>query len=310
MKLKTALVQMSAGADKEANVAKARGMVERAARKGARFVLLPEVFSFVADASLWREAAETIPGPTSRRLAALARKLRIHLLAGSILESSYVGGDPCVPPLVVSRSSRRKEGPHMGGPLQEKRDRCSNTSLLIAPSGRVVGRYRKMHLFTVRLPDGVVFDEIDHTAPGERPAVAKTPFGRVGLTICYDARFPELYRALMLMGADIVTVPSAFTAFTGRAHWEVLLRARAIENQVFVLAPNQVGTSATGVEFYGHSLVVDPWGTVLAEGSEREEIVFAEIDTARIREVRGRLLALRHVRRDILDRLSGLHRRR
>lgn len=284
MKLTVGLIQMSAGPDKEANVARACALVERAARRGARFVLLPEVFSFVADASLWREAAETIPGPTSRRLAALAKKLRIHLLAGSILERR-----------------RNNTGAHADAPPQEKaKQRCLNTSLLMAPSGRVVARYSKMHLFTVKLPGGVVFDEIDHTEPGERPVVARTPFARVGLTICYDVRFPELYRALTLRGARVVTVPSAFTAFTGRAHWETLLRARAIENQTFVLAPNQVGTSATGVEFYGHSLVVDPWGTVLAEGGEREEIVTARIDLARVREVRERLLALKHVRKDLL----------
>ncbi len=290
MKLKVALVQMSAGPDKEANVARACRLVERAAAKGARFVLLPEVFSFVADASLWRGAAETVPGPTSRTLAALAKKHRIHILAGSILERHSAA----IP-------KRRRAGGHRGPPLQRE-DRCSNTSLLFSPGGRIVGRYRKMHLFTVKLPDGVIFDEVDYTHPGERPAVARTPFGRVGMTICYDARFPELYRALMLKGAELVTVPSAFTSFTGRAHWEVLLRSRAIENQVFILAPNQVGRSATGVEFYGHSLVVDPWGTVLAEGSgTKEELVFADIDTVCVREVRKRLLALRHVRKDLLS---------
>ena len=273
MKLKVTLVQFAAGARKEKNVERASALVEEAAAGGAKFVLLPEVFSFVADASLWREAAEEIPGPTSTRLATLARKHNIHILAGSILER---------------RGNRRK---------------CSNTSFLIAPSGDILARYRKMHLFTVIQPDGVVFDEVHCTLSGDQPAVVETAMGRVGLTICYDLRFPELFRVLTLLGAEMITVPSAFTAFTGEAHWKVLLRARAIENQVFILAANQTGTAVTGIRFHGHSLVVDPWGTVLAEGSEDEELVSAEIDTARVEEVRSRLGALRHVRGDLLKRL-------
>lgn len=273
MKIKVTLVQFAAGADKEKNVERVSRMVEEAASGGANFVLLPEVFSFVADASLWRGAAEEIPGPTSARLATLARKHGIHILAGSILER---------------RASQRK---------------CSNTSFLIAPSGDILGRYRKMHLFTVTQPDGVVFDEVHHTVSGDQPTVAETAMGRVGLTICYDLRFPELFRVLTLLGAEIITVPSAFTAFTGEAHWKVLLRARAIENQVFILAPNQVGLAVTGIRFHGHSLVVDPWGTVLAEGAEEEGLLSAEIDTTRVREVRNRLGVLRHVRADLLKRL-------
>lgn len=274
MKLNVTLVQLSAGPDKGKNVEHACEMVEEAARAGAHFVLLPEVFSFVADASLWQEAAEPIPGPTTDRLAAVARKHRIHLLGGSILE------------------------------LRRDAAKCSNTSFLIGPTGEIVARYRKMHLFKVTLPDGIVFDEIDHGVPGEDIVVVETDFGRLGMTICYDLRFPELYRTLTLRGAQIITVPSAFTAFTGQAHWKVLLRARAIENQVFVLAPNQVGTSVTGVRFHGHSLAVDPWGTVLAEGSQDEELLRVEMDTERVAEVRTRLEVLGHVRDDVLKRLA------
>ena len=274
MRLNVTLVQMAAGAEKGKNVERACGMVAEAARGGADFVLLPEVFSFVADASLWRDAAETLPGPTSEKLAAIAREHQIHILGGSILEK---------------RAGENK---------------CSNTSFLIAPTGDVIACYRKMHLFVVTLPDGVVFNEVEHTTPGDDVVAVGTEIGKLGLTICYDLRFPELYRALTLGGAEIITVPSAFTAFTGQAHWKVLLRARAIENQVFILAPNQVGTSVTGIRFHGHSLVVDPWGTVLAEGSEDEELVTVEIDTARVAEVRTRLGALDHIRHDLLKRLS------
>lgn len=282
MKVNVTLIQMSAGADKEANVDRACEFVRRAADDGAEFVMLPEVFSFVADASHWRAAAEPIPGPTTERLAGIARERRIHILGGSIIE----------------------ELP--GNELSEQ-ERCANTSFLIGPTGDLIATYRKMHLFRVTLPDGVVFDETDFTVPGERPVVAPTAMGSIGMTICYDLRFPELYRALMILGAGIVTVPSAFTAFTGKAHWKELLRARAIENQQFMLAPNQVGTAVTGVEFYGHSMVVDPWGTVLAEAGEEEELLTVEIDTDRIDEVRKRLRALNHVREDLLGKFPGAH---
>lgn len=279
MKVNVTLVQMSAGADREANVDRACEFVGRAADDGADFVLLPEVFSFVADASHWRAAAEPIPGPTTERLAAIARDRQIHILGGSIIEEL--------------------PGNELSG-----QERCANTSFLIGPTGDLIATYRKMHLFSVTLPDGVTFDETDYTVPGERPVIASTGMGPVGMTICYDLRFPELYRALMILGAGIVTVPSAFTAFTGKAHWKELLRARAIENQQFMLAPNQVGTAMTGVESYGHSMVVDPWGTVLAEAGEEEGLLAVEIDTDRIDEVRKRLPALDHVREDLLDGLS------
>lgn len=274
MILKVTLVQLSAGPGKAENLAHACALVEESASLGAGFVLLPEVFTFVADASMWRTAAETIPGPITDRLSELARRRGIWILAGSLLE--VLPGE----------------------------DRCANTSTLINPRGEIAARYSKMHLFSVKLPDGGVFDEIDHTRPGERLVVAETDFGRVGMTICYDVRFPELFRALTLRGATFITVPSAFTAFTGQAHWKVLLRARAIENQVFVLAPNQVGSSATGVCFHGHSMVVDPWGTVVAEAGEAEELLTVELDTARVAEVRNRLASLQHVRADVLDELA------
>jgi len=264
MKLTVTLVQLSAGPDKRRNLDHACELVSRAAEAGASFVLLPEVFGFVADASHWHDAAER----------------GIHLLAGSLLEDVGVAG------------------------------KCANTSILIGPDGAILACYRKMHLFRVTLPDGVVFDETDYTEPGRAPVTVETAFGRVGMTICYDLRFPELYRSLTLSGAGIVTVPSAFTAFTGEAHWRVLLRARAVENQVFVLAPNQVGTSSTGVSFYGHSLIVDPWGAVLAEGGDDEELVSAEIDTDRVDEVRTRLVALEHVRRELLGRDADTPERR
>ena len=274
MRFTVALVQTSAGADKVENLSAAEGLIETALKQGAKVVSLPEVFDFVGDASLWSANAEPLDGPTCTRLSMLARQHRIHLLAGSILEKST---DP---------------------------KRIHNTSVFFGPDGKRLAVYRKMHLFDVTLPDGVVFSEVEHTVPGESVVTVRTELGRFGLSICYDLRFPELYRAMMLKGVDFVFAPSAFTAFTGRAHWRLLIRARAVENQVFMLAANQVGRAATGVEFHGHSLVVDPWGDVLAEGGDEPGVVVAEVDTEVLRRVRSRITALSGVRGDLLRKLG------
>ena len=274
MRFTVALVQISAGPDKAENVSVAERFIVEAVSAGARLVALPEVFNFVGDASLWTTNAETLDGPTCTKLSELAAEHNIYLLGGSLLESS---DDP---------------------------DRVRNTSVLFGPDGTMLAAYRKMHLFSVTLPDGVVFSEVDHTIPGDSVVTVNTELGRFGMSVCYDLRFPELYRAMMLRGVDLVFAPSAFTTFTGEDHWKVLLRARAIENQVFMLAPNQVGRAATGVEFYGHSMVVDPWGDVLAEGGTAPELVFAEIDTDCLDRTRKRVTALASVRDDLLLKLK------
>lgn len=275
MRFKVALIQSSAGSDRSENLARAEALISESARAGARVVALPEVFNFVGDASLWIRNAETLQGPTISSLSRLAARFNVFLLAGSIMETSDQPG------------------------------KIFNTSVFLGPDGNVLAAYRKMHLFDVTLPDGVVFSEVDHTIPGKDVVSVATPLGRFGLTICYDLRFPELYRALMLRGVDFVFVPSAFTAFTGQYHWEVLLRARAIENQVFMLAPNQVGRAVTGVEFYGHSMIVDPWGEVLVRGSNAPELVVAEVDTDVLQSVRRRITSLAKVREDLLRGLNN-----
>ncbi len=259
-----AAVQLAAGADKPANLERAVTLIQRAADAGAQLVVLPEV-------CLWRglqadepQQAETIPGPSSQRFAAVAAERRIHLLAGSLLESSDDG-------------------------------RAYNTSLLFGPDGSTLGCYRKIHLFDVDLPGRVSIRESDTRRPGEVPVVAPTELGGMGLSVCYDVRFPELYRHLARAGAEVLCVPAAFTFVTGAAHWEVLLRARAIENQCYVIAANQFGTGG-GVPCYGNSMIIDPWGTVLARGGEGERIIFAEIDRAYLRQVRSELPSLRHAR--------------
>jgi predicted amidohydrolase len=174
--------------------------------------------------------------------------------------------------------------------------KTANRSYLIGPNGRIAARYDKIHLFDVNLPSGENYRESNTVTPGSEAVVATLPFARVGLSVCYDLRFPHLYRALAKNGAEILTVPSAFTETTGKAHWHVLLRARAIENTCFVIAPAQGGTHANGRKTYGHSLIVGPWGDILAEAGTDPGVITAELDLGQIAEVRGRLPSLHHDR--------------
>ncbi len=264
MKFLAAAVQMLASSDKAANLDEARRWVRAAASKGARVIALPEVFIWRGHKSDERNSAEPIPGPTSRELAALARELGIYLLGGSILEEI---------------------------PGSEK---SYNTSLLFGPQGNLLASYRKIHLFDVDLAQGVSVRESDTRAFGKGLVVAETEHCLMGLTICYDVRFPELYRGLASQGAQLFFVPSAFTAYTGKAHWEPLLRARAIENQVYVVAPGQYGKSTKSFETHGHSMIVDPWGKILGELADGPGIVTGEIDLDYIAKVRTELPALNH----------------
>jgi predicted amidohydrolase len=261
-----AAVQMASGADREANLHRARALVRDAAGRGARLVVLPEVFAWRGQPGAEGGAAEPIPGPTSEAMARLASELGIHLCAGSFLEA----------------------GPGVG--------RAYNTSCLFDSYGRLVARYRKLHLFDVELPGRVSVRESDARAPGDEVVTAPTELGHLGLSICYDLRFPELYRRLVRAGAEILLVPSAFTFPTGAAHWETLCRARAIENQCYLIAPDQTGQSPHGFGDFGESLIVDPWGRVLARAGDGEGIAIAEIDLAYLARVRRELPCLTHAR--------------
>lgn len=259
MKFLAAVVQMSSNEDVAENLDTAERLVREAAGRGARLVVLPEVFTCYGARAAQVAAAEPVPGPTTTRMAALAGELAITLVAGSILEAAGRSG------------------------------KCHNTSCTFSPSGEMVGRYRKIHVFDLDLPGGPTYRESDLFEPGGEPLVVETEFGPMGVAICFDLRFPELFRTMRERGATILCTPSAFTEATGRAHWEVLVRCRGIETQSYVLAANRWGSSAASVASFGHAMIVDPWGVVIAQCSDGVGVSVAEIDTAYVEAVRARL---------------------
>ena len=261
-----AAIQMNAGPDKAANLERAERLVRVGAARGANLVALPEVFNWRGKRNEQAAAAETLDGQSLMLMSRLARELQIHIVAGSITEQ------------VASDS------------------RCYNTSVLIGPDGKQLAVYRKIHLFDVDLPGRVTVRESDAKLAGADVVTAATPLGAIGLSICYDLRFPELYRRLSFAGAQIIAIPSAFTFPTGEAHWEPLIRARAIENQAYVIAPAQFGPNIYGYSDYGNSMIVDPWGRVLARAADQEGVVVAPIDLEYQDRVRRELPALKHAR--------------
>jgi predicted amidohydrolase len=265
-RLLAAVVQMTSTSDVERNLATAERLTDAAAARGAAFVSLPENFAFLRSEGEKVVEAQALDGAWVRRMSDLARKLRITLLLGSLPEK--VEGDT----------------------------RVRNTAVLLGPDGRTLAVYRKMHLFDIDLPGMEHLKESRSVVPGEELVVAEAPFGPLGLSICYDLRFPELYRELVRRGARVLAVPSAFTERTGKAHWEVLLRARAIENLAYVVAPAQVGTHAPGRASHGHALIVDPWGDVIAQVADGEGVAVAELDFGRQDRLRRELPALSHGR--------------
>jgi deaminated glutathione amidase len=267
--LRVALVQLQAGLDKEANSARAAALADRAAAGGARLVALPEYVQYRGPDDGFRRSAAPIPGPLTEPLADVARRHGCWILAGSLAESS---DDP---------------------------DRPYNTSPLIDPRGEIVARYRKLHLFDIAVDAGPADTESARVTAGEEAVVADIDGIRLGLSICYDLRFPELYRALALAGAQVLAVPAVFTERTGRDHWEVLLRARAIENGAYVIAPAQFG-GPPGIPAFGRSMIVDPWGTVIAQAPDGEGIVTAELDFDRVAAVRRQVPSLVNRRPDAL----------
>ena len=263
-----AVVQLNCTSNEEANWESARTLIERAAGYGAQLVATPENTNYLGPHEEKVRRAEPLGGPTTTRFADLARRLGIHLLLGSFNEAS--------------------DEPH----------RCYNTSVLFSPEGEILATYRKIHLFDVDVPGGVRFAESATCKPGEAVTVVDTPLGRLGLSICYDLRFAELYRRMTDQGAQLLMVPSAFTLMTGKDHWEPLLRARAIENQGYVLAAAQHGEhDDAGLKAsYGHALIVDPWGLVVARASDGPGLALAEIDLDRVEKVRRAIPVAGHRR--------------
>ncbi len=259
-------VQMTSGADRARNLEVALRLVNEAADLGARLVGLPENFAFMGPEPERIAGAETVEGPTVSALRELARRRGVFVLAGSIAEKVDAPG------------------------------KTANTSVLVGDDGVVVAVYRKIHLFDVNIPDGARYAESETVVPGDRPVLAETALGRIGLTVCYDLRFPELYRALSARGAELLTVPSAFTLFTGKDHWEPLLRARAIENLCYVLAPAQVGRHSASRVTFGNAMIVDPWGVVLARCPDGEGVCVAPFHRDRLTQVRAQLPSLSHRR--------------
>jgi predicted amidohydrolase len=272
--LRVALVQLDAGDDVELNIAIAASLADEAAAGGARFVALPEYLQFRGPDDGYRASARPVPGPWTEPFAAVARARRAWILVGSLAERSDDPGRPF------------------------------NTSVLVAPDGSIAARYRKIHLFDVDVENGPADRESDRVSPGDRAMIADVDGIHFGLSICYDLRFPELYRALALAGAEVLTVPANFTERTGRDHWEVLLRARAIENGAYVLAPAQIG-GPPGQPAFGRSMIVDPWGTVVAQAADRVGIITAELDLARVRSIRRQIPVLANRRPDAAGRVEG-----
>lgn len=261
-------VQMDSQDDKMANLAAAEGYIREAAARGARLVVLPESMNYIGRDMA--QEAEAIPGgPTFQRLSGLARELDLWLEAGSIYESNPE--DPARP---------------------------FNTTFLIRPDGTLAAKYAKLHPFDVVLPNGVTSRESDRVCPGKKLTVAETDLGKVGLGICYDIRFGEMFRIMALEGAKLFAVPANFTVNTGKDHWEVLLRARAIENECYVIAPNQMGKKPRFTA-YGNSLMVDPWGTVIARASDKPGVITAEIDLDYVTKVRQSTFTLDNRRPDV-----------
>jgi predicted amidohydrolase len=267
-------VQHTAGPDPEPNLKVVGDLIRRARDAGADLIMTAEASNLIESGRRRRDKARReADDPFLAGMRDLARELEAWLLLGSLVidPGGESGADP-------------------------GEERLANRSFLIDSAGAIVARYDKIHMFDIDLPGGESYRESNAYRPGSHTVVAETPWGKLGMSVCYDVRFPHLYRALAHAGADFLTVPSVFTVPTGKAHWHVLLRARAIENGCFMFAPAQWGEHAAGRRSYGHSLIVDPWGEILADGGEEVGIITARIDPARIAEARGMVPSLTHDR--------------
>ena len=265
MQLTTAVVQMTSTDNVKDNINRAEKFIYQSVRRGASLVALPENFAYLRSEAESIDYRQTIDGELVAWMRKLSIDLGIYLLAGSFPEASESG-------------------------------KIYNSSLLFSPKGEMVAHYRKIHLFDATLSDGTVLTESRFVEPGSDLVVGKINNRVAGLTICYDLRFPEIFRRLALQGAEMIFVPSAFTMQTGRDHWEALLRARAIENQVYIIAPAQYGQHNPRRASYGRAMIIDPWGTVMAKASDREGVVMAELDFEYLARVRAMMPCQQHIK--------------
>jgi deaminated glutathione amidase len=260
-----AAVQMTSLPDLHQNLAQAEELIDLAVRQGAELVCLPENFAFLGDEEAKMAQADVIHVACEKFLKKQAQKFQVTLLGG-------------------------------GFPVPAKEGKVYNTALLIGPDGQELARYEKVHLFDVALPDGNIYDESSSVLAGDQlPPVYQSPtLGNLGLSVCYDVRFPELYRSMANAGANVLFVPAAFTAFTGKDHWQVLLQARAIENTSYVIAPAQAGSHNSRRQSHGHAMIVDPWGCILADAGTLKGVAIAAIEPSRLAQVRRQMPSLQH----------------
>ena len=265
--IRVACVQMRSGTDVAENIAAASSLMREAAAGGAELIATPEMTTLLdrKPGASWEKSTSEEADPGLAAFRALAGELGVTLLIGSL-------------------AIRVAEG------------KCANRSFLIGPDGAVVAKYDKIHMFDVQLNAGNIYRESDSYAAGGEAVVADLAAGRLGMTVCYDVRFPDLFRQLAVAGAKVIAVPAAFTRITGEAHWHILLRSRAIETGCYIIAPAQGGKHQDGRETYGHSLIIDPWGEILAEAGTEPGIIAATLDLSKVDEVRGKIPSLRHVR--------------
>ncbi len=265
--IRVACVQMRSGTEVAANIDSASALIRQAAGTGAELIATPEMTTLLdrKPGAVWEKSTTEEADPGLKTFRQLAKDLKVTVLIGSI-------------------AVRVADG------------KCANRSFLIGPDGGVIARYDKIHMFDVQLNAGNIYKESDSFAAGAEAVVAKLPAGPLGLTVCYDVRFPDLFRQLAMSGAKIIAVPAAFTKITGEAHWHVLLRSRAIETGCYVIAPAQGGRHQDGRETFGHSLIIDPWGEIIAEAGVDSGFITATLDLSKVDEVRGKIPSLKHVR--------------
>lgn len=268
--LKVGLVQMDICEDKETNIKKAEEMIDQVAEEGAKVVILPEMFNCPYQTSLFPEYAEKEEGNTWQQLSKWAKEYDIYLVGGSI-------------------------------PEIDEYDKVYNTSYIFNDKGKLIGKHRKMHLFDIDVKGGQTFKESDTLTPGDRVTVFDTPYGKMGVLICYDLRFPELSRLMVQKGAEFIIVPGAFNMTTGPAHWEILFRCRAVDNQVYTLGVAPARNSKSNYISYGNSIIVDPWGKVVDRLGDKEGTLVVNLDLDRIKEVRREVPLLNHLRTDLYE---------